>query len=83
MCVCADNPKAGGIAGNIGINNYDMANPLICSQVSDHSLHHVDCACCLLFQNASTCCCPLAESTSMSQQSTIAHKQLTILSHAL
>ncbi len=29
-----ENPKAGGIAGNIGINNYHMGNPLICSQVS-------------------------------------------------
>ncbi|KAL0032270.1 hypothetical protein WJX79_001899 [Trebouxia sp. C0005] len=28
-----ENPKAGGIAGNIGINNYHMGNPLICSQV--------------------------------------------------
>lgn len=37
--VNADNPKAGGIAGNIGINNYHMANPLICSQVSP------DCCC--------------------------------------
>ena len=32
--VHTDNPKAGGIAGNIGITNYHMANPLICSQVS-------------------------------------------------
>ncbi|KAL3132639.1 hypothetical protein ABBQ32_009164 [Trebouxia sp. C0010 RCD-2024] len=29
-----DNPNAGGIAGNIGINNYHMANPLICSQLN-------------------------------------------------
>lgn len=34
----ADNPKAGGIAGNIGITNYHMANPLICSQVTS-ALH--------------------------------------------
>ena len=34
LFVLVENPKAGGIAGNIGINNYHMGNPLICSQVS-------------------------------------------------
>ncbi|DBA93648.1 TPA: hypothetical protein ACH3X3_013723 [Trebouxia sp. C0006] len=29
-----ENLKAGGIAGNIGINNYHMGNPLICSQLN-------------------------------------------------
>ena len=34
LFVLVENLKAGGIAGNIGINNYHMGNPLICSQVS-------------------------------------------------
>lgn len=47
LCTHADNPNAGGIAGNIGINNYHMANPLICSQVSH--LHLDDPVCLIAF----------------------------------
>jgi len=43
LFVLVENLKAGGIAGNIGINNYHMGNPLICSQVS------AVCLCALIF----------------------------------